>query len=330
MEFGRFVEICVPLLIMLVAFPRVCFAAGEPVPPPIVNIDLQGVIDAVNSGITGISQGIAAIPQAVLDSFTGFLRLETVSFVNPLFETMKTLMLYNIDPFSFQSYWVAIVSVVSAFYLLLFLVVGLRFLLGSYDAVHRKKAKEWFKGAIIIVVGVNASLVLYSLLLLVGSAIAQTLWVPGLEEMLSAASLDALNLVWLGLLSFIVFLAMVTLVLRQIFLIVAVMLVPIAIFLYFIPPTKAYGSAIVNLVFAFVFMQVLDVIILLGVSLFVNEFAMLPSIDLISLTAGFLFIFLANIGLMYFAIQKALHDFGVKVDAVGLAKTAVGAAVMLG
>ncbi len=315
----KIAEIFLPIMLALLLLPNMVFA--EPEPQPIIEIDLQGVIDSVNNMFSGLSDSISGIPQAVLDSFTGFLKAEMVSFVDPLFAVMKALMLYNIDPFNYESYWFTIVSIISAFYLLLFVVVGLRFLLGCYDASHRAKAKEWFKNAIIIVIAVNASLLLYSLLLMLGSGIAQTLWNPELEQLLTIDLLDTLNFIWLGILALFVFLAMITLIVRQIFLIIAVMIFPIGIFLYFIPPLKAYGSALLHLTAIFVFMQVADVIILIGVKLFSTEFSGLPFINLISLSSGFLFIFMANLWLMGFAVTKALHEVGVKIDVVQTVKT---------
>jgi len=265
-----------------------------------------------------LSESIAGVPVAVVGYFSGLLRASVVGFIEPLFLVMKALILYNVNPFNFEGYWLAVVSIISAFYLLLFLVVGFRFLLGSYDAEQRLKAKEWFKGAIMIVIAVNASLLLYSLLLLLGSGTASALWSPELESFLLLENLSVLNFVWLFVVALFAFLAMITLIVRQIFLIISVMLFPIGVFFYFIPPLKGFGSALLNLIGVFVFMQVLDVIILIGVNLFSLEFSGLPFIELISLSAGFLFIFVANVWLSVFALLKALN---IKVDVVKTVKT---------
>jgi len=324
MDSKKIIEVFLPILVSLFLLPHFVFA--EEPEPPIIEIDLQGVIDSVNGMFSGLSESIAGIPQAVMDSFFGFIKAGFVSFVNPLFQVMKTLILYNINPFNYEGYWLTIVSIISCFYLLLFVVVGLKFLLGSYDAVQRLKAKEWFKGAVMLIIAVNASLLLYSLVLLLGSGTALVLWNPQLENFLSLNDLNALNLIWLIIVAIFAFLAMLTLILRQIFLIISVMLFPIGVFFYFIPPLKSGGSALLNLIFAFVFMQAMDVIILIGVNIFSTEFSGLPSIELISLSAGFLFIFLANLWLMFFAVMKALN---IKVDVIQTIKTVSGAATAL-
>ena len=72
-------------------------------------------------------------------------------------------------------------------------------------------------------------------------------------------------------------------------------------------------------------MQVMDVIILIGVSIFSVEFSFLPFIELISLSAGFLFMFLANLWLMFFAVMKALN---IKVDVIQTVKTVGSVAAM--
>jgi len=253
-----------------------------------------------------------------------------IAFIQPLLETAKALITVNINPFDFQGLWLAIVSIISAFYLLLFLIVGLKFLFGCYDATHRKEAKEWFKNAVILVVAVNASLLLYSLLLNIGSAVALTLWSNEFEELFLVQNLGALDFIWAGIFAVNLFLAIVTLALRHLFLILGVALFPIGIFLYFIPPLKAYGRVLLNLIGAAVFVQVLDVIILIALQLFVEQFGGLPGMALLAPSLGFLFIFIANIAAAIIAVVKSLNDVGVKVDLVSAAGSLVGPALLAG
>ena len=268
----------------------------------------------------------ADIAGAIMDVF----RLQLINFVQPLLETAKALMTVNIDPFAFHGLWQVIVTIISAFYLLLFLIVGLKFLLGCYDATHRKQAKDWFKNAIILVIAVNASLLLYSLLLNLGGAVALTLWSNEFEQLFLIENLGALDLIWAGIFAMSLFLALITLVVRQLFLILGVALFPIGIFLYFIPPVKTYGKVILNLIGMVVFIQVLDVIILIAMQLFYEQFVGLAGMSLLAPSLGFLFIFLANCAAVFIAIQKSLNDVGVKIDLASTAASLVGPALMAG
>jgi len=278
----------------------------------------------------GLWDAITNLPADIAASIMEVFRQALIGFIQPLLETAKALMTINIDPFAFQGLWQTIVTIISAFYLLLFLVVGLKFLFGCYDAVHRKEAKEWFKNAIILVVAVNASLLLYSLLLNLGSAVAMTLWSNEFEGLFLIENLGALDVIWAGIFAMSLFLALATLVIRQLFLILGVALFPIGIFLYFIPPVKTYGSVLLNLIGVAVFIQVLDVIILVAMQLFYGQFAELAGINLLAPSLGFFFIFLANSAAAFIAVQKALNAVGIKVDLVATAGALVGPALLAG
>ena len=278
----------------------------------------------------GLWDAVTSLPADMAAALMEGFRQQLIAFIQPLLEAAKALITLNIDPFAFQDLWLAIVAIISAFYLLLFLIVGLKFLFGCYDAVHRKQAKEWFKNAVILVVAVNASLLLYSLLLNLGSAIALTLWSEELEAVFLVESLGALDLIWAGIFAVSLLLALLTLVIRQVFLILGVALFPIGVFLYFIPPLKAYGRVLLNLIGVAVFIQVLDVVVLIALQLFYGQFGELAGMALLAPSLGFAFIFLANTIAVFVAIHKALNDVGIKIDLVSTAAHLAGPALMAG
>lgn len=280
--------------------------------------------------ILGLWESVAGLPAGIASSFFSSLSNQLAAFIQPLLDVAKLLLTANIDPFHFQNFWQIIVAIISSFYLLVFLIVGFKFLFGCYDATQRKDAKDWFKKAILLVICVNASLLLYSLLLSLSSAVALTIWNTSFESVFSISNLTALDFIWLFVFALFLFLAVITLVARQILLIVSVMIFPIGLFLYFLPPVKEYGSAILNLVGAASFMNVLDVVILAAVSLFWTEFASISVIGLLAPSIGFLFIFLANCALAFFAIQKALNSVGIKIDLATTASSLIGPALAAG
>jgi len=275
----------------------------------------------------GLWDSITSLPQEIAEAFLSVLSNLLLAFVTPLLEIARVLMTANINPFTFEAYWQIIVTIISLFYLLLFLIVGLKFLFGSYDPVQRKEAKEWFKKTVLLVIAVNASLLFYSLVLNISSAVALVLWSEEFETMFAIESLGALDFLWLLLFASTLFLALSTLVIRHMFLIMGAMVFPIGLFLYFIPPVKEYGSAILHLTVIVAFMNVMDIIILIGIQLFAAEFSFLPSITMLSLTMGFLLIFLANIALALIAIKKALNTIGVNVSVTNIVKSVGGIAL---
>ncbi|MCD6418250.1 hypothetical protein J7M00_05655 [bacterium] len=266
----------------------------------------------------------ANVANAILDSFKGTV----ISFVAPILEFIKAMVLNNINPYDFQDLWLMIVSVISCFYLLLFVFAGLKFLLGSYDAVQRKSAKEWLKNAVVIVVAVNASLLLYSLMLQLSSAVALTIWTEKLDSLFDIAQLNALNLLWVVFYAFGALLLAITLLLRQLFLILGVIFVPIGIFLYFIIPLRAYGSVILNFFGAIVFMQVIDAALLLGVSMLTTQFASLEYFGTFALAVGFIVAAVVNVAILIIAIMKGLSSVAAQnPELVVVAKAVTGAVI---
>ena len=143
----------------------------------------------------GLWESVAGLPAGIASSFFSSFSNLLAAFIQPLLDVAKLLLTANIDPFHFQSFWQIIVAIISSFYLLVFLVVGFKFLFGCYDAAQRKDAKEWFKKAILLVICVNASLLLYSLLLSLSSAVAMTIWNNQFEAVFSVSNLTALDFI---------------------------------------------------------------------------------------------------------------------------------------
>ena len=136
--------------------------------------------------------------------------------------------------------------------------------------------------------------------------------------------LNVLDLLWVSILAVFVFIAVITLALRQLILILGVMFFPIGLFLYFIAPLKQYGSVILNVLGVTVFMQVLDVIILIGVQAFWTQFNSLPVLNLIAPSLGFLLVSIANVFVIYLAAKKAMSAVGVNVSVSAAAKSIAG------
>jgi len=298
----NFREICVPFFIVFLLFPFVHAQSGNDQAPL---IDFSGVINAINGMFSGVSKSLSDLPSNVLNSFTGFFRGELISFLNPLLSLAKLFITSNPDPNLMLGLWKTIVLIISFFYLLLFLVVGFMFLFSSFDSSRRLKAKEWLKGGILIVIGVNASFLLYSLFLSLSAGIAGFLWANELDPLFTPSALSALNLILLGVYSFNVMLAFITFFIRYLVLLIGVVLFPIAIFFYFIPPLKAWGKLFFEILFAMALMQVIDVIVFIGASMVWKQFISIPDIIGIAPAMAFILIAVINAFIIVFAALRA-------------------------
>ena len=250
---------------------------------------------------------IRDIPQGTADAIVAKQKQELVLFINPFLSAIKTFILSNPNPLDLFDHWKLIVSVISAFYILLFLVAGLKFVLGAYDVGQREEAKVWFKNALFLVIVLNASYLLYSILLDLGSGVSLVFWDAKFESLFSFEAIESLNLFSLYYLAFSSSLLWFTLFMRYALLLIGVVIFPLGLFLFFIPPMKTYGSAILNIFGSAVFIQLIDTITLKVMDL---TLAGLSSPDfkfLIPSTAYFI-IFSINLAILLIAALRGVHS----------------------
>ena len=248
---------------------------------------------------------IKDIPAGTADAIVVKLKEELVSFIEPFLGASKTFILSNPNPADLIGYWKLIIVVITSFYLLLFLVAGLKFILGAYDFMQREEAKVWFKNSLFLVVVLNASYLLYTVLMDLGSGVALIFWDGKFEALFTFASIESLNLFSLIYLATSVSLLWFTLFLRYALLFVGVVLFPIGLFLYFIPPLKTYGSAILNLFGTAIFIQLVDVFTLIIISLTLAKISG-PDFQFLIPSTAFLIIFFMNTMMLLMAIGKAV------------------------
>ena len=250
-------------------------------------------------------EAIEDLPEAMSAAMVEAQRQELVNFIEPFLDASKTFILSNPDPSGLVNYWQLMVQVISAFYILLFLVAGLKFVLGAYDSHQREEAKEWFKNALFVVIVLNASYLLYTVLLDVGSAIALEFWSSDFESLFTFASIESLNLFSLYYLSFTISLLWFTLFARYALLLIGVIAFPIGVFLFFVPPLKPYGSAILNLFGIAVFLQLIDVFALI-VANGVLDVVGGPDFAFLVPSTTFLVMFLINLTMLLLAAVKGI------------------------
>jgi len=83
-----------------------------------------------------------------------------------------------------------------------------------------------------------------------------------------------------------------------------VVLIPIGIFCYFIPPLKSYGKLILNLISLFIFIIFIDAIIMLESSMLIN-IAMFENFKIMVMISCFSLVNLSYIVLIWHVINKS-------------------------
>jgi len=314
-------ELFVPLLFipLLLATPFVQAEEHEPIiVQPIIDIDLGGIIEAITTLGVDLTGEISSVPDTTRGLFNDWIDGSIIEFNDPVLAMSFFFLTTNPNPDALFNWWQSIVLIISSFYLLLFLIIGFMFLYYSINYEKRAVAKEWLKNAFLMIIAVNISFWLYKLILELSTAITQYMWIDGFGAIFqNPLSVEAGTLVLLFN-SFGVGLAAITLFVRYVFLMLGVMLFPIAIFLYYIPPLKNWGSIIFNLLGVALSMQFIDTVILIATNQLAVDLAGQPGEALVP-ALSFLLIGIINVLMIVFATLKAVFSITENSNVLGFA-----------
>lgn len=322
--FSSATEICIFVLTLSLFLQAPLVQGQGNDEPPIVNVtfDAQGIIDSVSGLGSALGNTISNVPGQVFsvfkDSFKGSVR----EFNDPLLSLTEFLLSANPNPDSLFNWWKSIILIISSFYLLLFLIIGFMFLFSSINQEKRVQAKEWLKNAFLMLVGVNASFVLYKLILELSTAITKFVWVTGFEQFFESNILNGASALTLIFFSFSIGLTLITLFLRYIFLLIGVVFFPIAIFLYYIPPLKNWGKIVFNLIGIALFMQFLDVIVFVAANQLALDLTGRIGAELVT-PLSFLLIGILNCILIGYAVLKSAFSISENSPIIGYAFGAI-------
>ena len=228
--------------------------------------------------------------------------------VQPLITSFETLLSSSLPLAPFASFWSIIVYVLSFFYIFLFLYAGVQFMVSGYDAQKRAHAKESLKNALFLLILVQSSFYIYSLLVDINAYLTQ-----GMLQLLSDRFFLVADLGWdAGFEVIFVLLYMVQLLLGVLLLLLRFFLVtlgvvwfPIGIFLYFVPPLREYGKAIIHFFLGIIFVPfILTFIFIIGDKLLhIDIFSGMKSFVLITS------LMIVNLTLLYITILTLLKAF---------------------
>lgn len=260
----------------------------------------------------GLLNLATCIPQKIFDYILNLL----IDPLAPFLALIKSLLTEPVNINLFAPLWAIIVYMLSLFYGLLLLYSGFNFILSGYDAAKREKAKEWLRNILIMVVLVQASFFIYSLVIDLNSLM--TAGVMGLIDQ-NFFRLTTDNIINAGLQFFftlmyliVLLIAGIILTLRYLIVSAGVVFLPIGIFLYFIPPLRSYGKFVLNFFGTAIFLTFIDSILLLVCSK-LTEIDLFSNFKILVMISAFALINLVMIYFMFFSALKAIFNFGKKV-----------------
>ena len=228
--------------------------------------------------------------------------------IQPLLDAVYNLLTQPVNISLFSSVWGIIVYILSLFYGLLLMYVGFKFILSGHSPEEREKAKSMITNIIIMMVLVQASYYLYSLIIDVNSAITTAVF-NLVQQDFFKLTIDnitnlGLELVMLIPYLFSILLTLILLVLRYIVVSSGVILFAIGIFLYFIEPLNSYGKLIINFLIATIATTFFYSIIFLASSKLL-DIGFFQNMKILVMIGAFGFVNLLTLIILLFVVIKA-------------------------
>jgi len=255
-------------------------------------------------GDCGLLNLASCIPEKLYGFFISVLNAP----LKPLLGFIKSLLTEPVNIEVLVPIWAIILYVLSIFYGLLLLYAGMNFMFSGHNEIKRAKSKEWFQNVFLMILFTQMSFFLYGMILDVSSLLTAGMMNLVNEEFFL---LTADNIVNIGLQFFFalfyvltLLLTMLILMIRYLTIAIGVVLFPIGIFLYFIPPVQDYGKLILNYLGVCIFIGFFDSVIFLVASQLI-QIQLFENMKIMVMIGTFSMANLLMLYLLFFSIIKS-------------------------
>ncbi len=231
---------------------------------------MPGVLaaDDTSCGLTNLS---ACLPDILYQFILALINAPLA----PLLIFVEKLLTGNVGIEIFFSLWSIVRILLSVFYLFFLLYAGYTLVVSGANPIKRAQAKEMLKNALLMIILIQGSYYLYGLLINLSSVMSSSIiqLVPPEFFLLTANNFTNIGLEFaMSSLYFGTLLATtVMLVIRYIIVATGVVVLPIGLFCYFVPPLRGYGKFIISVLGLMLFIPFLNLLIILGCSMLIND-----------------------------------------------------------
>ncbi len=261
------------LILLLIILTPVAFAEGEP----------PAEEPEEDCGLTNLA---SCLPEKIYDYFLVLINAPLI----PLLGFIQLLLTADVSIDIFHGVWSVIRYILSFFYVFLFLYAGFIFITSSSNPIRRTQAKEVIKDTFIMIILIQGSFYIYDLILNLNSILSNSILTLIKPEffLITVDNIVNVGLEFLFSIAYVItlFLTVLLLVMRYIIVSLGVILFPIGIFCYFIPPLRSYGKFIIHLLGVFIFVTFFDLLIILACSMLI-EAPIFASIKILIMIACF-------------------------------------------
>ncbi len=267
--------------------------------------------------------GLTNLATCIPQKFFEFILTIINAPLQPFLTLTKNLLSEPVNIEVFISLWAIIIYILSIFYGLFLIFAGFNFMISGYSAEKRERAKEWLRNIILMMLFVQASYYLYSILIELSSSMTAGI-LDMIDQKFFLLTVDNLTNFGLQIILAIPYLltlllTVILLSLRYLLVSTGVIFFPIGLFFYFIPPLQSYGKLVINVLLIVMFLPFIQSLMLLAASK-VIELPTFQDYKIVIMVSAFFLINLSMVLLMFFAIAKA---------AMGVIKSDAGKTVAL-
>lgn len=223
---------------------------------------------ASNNEGCGWSNLGSCVTNSFLDTFTEFLLNIINKPIDIIISFIENLLTAEPPLDLFYGVWRSVVFALSSLYGLMLLYVAVRFIVSGGSAILRERAKQQLRSTFLLILGINASYLLYDLGVQIVHYFARGLFVlvnPTFFRLTLDESLP-LQLVFGSFYLLTLTFTALVLIIRYVFLGAGVVLLPIGLVLLYLPFFEGYGRWLLNLIGANVIVSVPSTVILVAFS----------------------------------------------------------------
>ena len=286
------------IVTLLLVLPLVSASHHPPPAPPLPSCNFTNFADC--------------FPQKIAEFFLGLLNAP----LQPLLSLIESLLTASVVISIFEGMSLIVRYLLSFFYIFLFLYAGYTFLLANANPIKRARAKELLRDTLIMIVLIQGSFYIYDLVLGLSSTI-NTVLLSRVDPQFFLLTTDnwinfSLQLFFTFIYVMVLILTVLLLGLRYFVVSLGVVLFPIAIFCFYLPPLKSYGRFLLELLAIFIFITTIDLLIILGCSLLLT-IPLFQNIKIAVMINCFLLILYSLYWAIKFAISRSAFS-GIKDD----------------
>lgn len=197
-----------------------------------------------------MSCDITDLPSCMMDALTQFVLSVLNAPIKPVLAALKYLVSTPVTLDLLHPIWAAMVYVISVFYGLFILAAGFNFIISGTTPERRARAKEWLQNAILMMLFVQSSFLIYSLISQIASSLTSgivgmidpSFFLFTIDDALSTALQLTFGVFYL----FTIIITLILLAINYLACLAGAIFFPFGAFFYFIPPLRDIGKFILS------------------------------------------------------------------------------------